>query len=140
MAQRFEASPERVFELLTDHVGFGRWLNADIRVEREGTPPPNGLGAVRAVRARGLTVREEVVRWEPPRAMDYRVIAGAPLRQHLGEICIQADGDGARVDYRIRFGWPWYLGGEPVARLLASTLKREISAGLTRMAASTASR
>lgn len=135
MQQRFDASPDRVFEAMTDHVGFGRWVNADIRVERQGTPAPNGLGAVRAVKARGLTVREEVVGWEAPRAMDYRVIAGAPFRAHLGQIRVESEGTGARLDYRIRFDWPWYLGGAVVGGLLARTLEREISSGLVRMAA-----
>src|SRR5512146_1367448 len=111
MQQRFDAQPDRVFALLTDHVGFGRALGENIRVERQGVPAPNGLGAVRAIRARGLTIREEVVRWEAPTAMDYRVASGAPLQNHLGEIRIAADGPGSRVDYRIRFDWPWYLGG-----------------------------
>ena len=134
MQQRYDASPDRVFGAITDHVGMGRWLNASIAIERPGTPSPNGLGAVRAVRARGLVVREEVVRWEPPRAMDYRVVGGAPLRDHLGTIRVEPDGAGARVDYRIRFEWPWYLGGGVVGTMIARTLAREIGAGLARMA------
>jgi hypothetical protein len=136
MRQRFEASPERVFALLTDHVAFGRALGEDIRVEREGVPAPNGLGAVRVIRARGLTIREEVVGWEDPRAMDYRVVSGAPLENHRGEIRIVPEGAGARVDYRIRFDWPWYLGGALVGGLVARSLERQIGGGLAQMAAS----
>ena len=134
MQQRFEAAPERVFALLTDHVGFGRALGEDIRLEREGVPAPNGLGAVRAIRARGLVIREEVVGWEAARAMDYRVVSGAPLRNHRGEIRIVPDGNGARVDYRIRFDWPWYLGGTVVGGILARSLERQISSGIARIA------
>ena len=135
MRQDFTASPEQVFAAITDHVAFGRWMKADIRVERPGEPAPNGLGAIRAVGARGLTVREEVVGWEPARAMDYRVVSGAPFRNHRGEIRLTPVGSGTRVDYRIRFEWPWYLGGGVVGRFLAATLEREITAGLARMAA-----
>lgn len=135
LQERFAASAERVFAAVTDHVAFGRWVGADIRVERAGTPAPNGLGALRAVCARGLTVREEVVRWEPPHAMDYRVVSGAPLRRHLGEIRIVPEGGTARLDYRIRFDWPWYLGGTLVGNWIARTLAREIGAGLSRIAA-----
>src|SRR5436853_7912160 len=99
MQQRFDASPDRVFALLTDHVGFGRALGEDIRLEREGVPAPNGLGAVRAIHARGLTIREEVVGWEASRAMDYSVVSGAPLQNHRGEVRLFADGDGTGVDY-----------------------------------------
>jgi uncharacterized protein YndB with AHSA1/START domain len=136
MRQDFTASPERVFEAMTDHVGFGRWTNATITIERPGTPAPNGLGAIRAIKARGLTVREEVVKWDAPRAMDYRVIGGAPFQNHLGEIRVSPNGSGARLDYRIRFEWPWWAGGALVGGLLASLLEREIAAGVGRMAAS----
>jgi len=134
MQQTFHAAPERVFAALADHEGFGRWMGAAIRVERAGTPERDGLGAVRAVSAGGLTVREEVIRFEPPHAMDYRVVAGAPFRAHRGEIRVSPDGAGARLDYRIRFDWPWYAGGAPVGWLLARTLERRIGAGLARMA------
>lgn len=135
MQQIVAAPPERVFAAITDHVAFGRWMHADIRVEREGTPAPNGLGAVRAVNARGLTVREEVVHWEAPRAMDYSVIAGAPLHDHRGEVRLLPDPAGTLIDYRIRFTVPWYLGGSLAGELFASILRREITAGLARLAA-----
>ena len=136
MEQRFTAPPERVFALLTDHAAFGRALGEDIRLEREGVPAPNGLGAVRVIRAQGLTIREEVVAWEDGRAMDYRVVSGAPLQNHRGEIRIQPDGSGSRVDYRIRFDWPWYLGGGVVGGLIARNLERQIGGGLAQMASS----
>ena len=134
MQQRFAAPPERVFATLTDHEGFGRALGENIRVERQGVPAPNGLGAVRAIRARGLTIREEVVRWEPPTAMDYRVVSGAPLLNHLGEIRLSSDGQGTRVDYRIHFDWPWYLGGAVIGSLVARSLQQQIAAGLATLA------
>jgi len=138
MQQRFAAPPARVFALVTDHVGLGRWLPADVRLERPGEPSPNGLGAVRVIRARGLSVREQVIRYDAPRAMDYRVIGGAPFRNHRGEIRVEADDGGARVDYRIRFDWPWFAGGALVGSLVAGQLEREITAGLKRMAESLA--
>src|SRR5436190_806779 len=58
MQQHFNAAPNRVFALLTDHVGFGRALGEDIRLERQGVPAPNGLGAVRAIHARGPPLKD----------------------------------------------------------------------------------
>src|SRR5262245_33066183 len=136
MRQRFAATPDRVFAAITDHAALGSWLPADVRLERPGPPPPNGLGAVRVVRVRGLPIREQVTRFEAPRAMDYRVISGAPFQDHLGQIRVAPDGDGTLVDYRIRFGWPWYAGGALVGGLVASQLERGIAAGLARLAAS----
>ncbi len=134
MQQRFDAPADLVFSALTDHEAFGRLLGEDIRVETPGVPAPNGLGAVRAIRARGLTIREKVVRWEAGRAMDYRVVSGAPLQNHLGTIRIEPDGEGARVDYRIRFDWPWWLGGAAVGGLVARSLERQIAGGIARLA------
>src|SRR5262245_41161388 len=136
MRQRFAATPDRVFAAITDHAALGSWLPADVRLETPGTPPPNGLGAVRVVRVRGLPIREQVTRFDAPHAMDYRVISGSPFEDHVGEIRVTPDGDGALVDYRIRFGWPWYAGGALVGRLVAGQLEREITAGLARLAAS----
>lgn len=135
MQQTVAAPPERVFAAITDHVAFGRWMRADIRLERAGMPAPNGLGAVRSVNARGLAVREEVVLWDAPRAMDYSVIAGAPLHGHRGEVRILPDPAGSLIDYRIRFTMPWYVGGSLAAGLFAIILRREITTGLARLAA-----
>src|SRR4029453_3251992 len=102
MRQRCTATPDRVFAAITDHAALGSWLPADVRLETPGTPPPNGFGAVRVVRVRGLPIRERVTRFEALHAMDYRVISGAPFQDHLGEIRVTPDGDGAPLDYRIR--------------------------------------
>ncbi len=45
------------------------------------------------------------------------------------------DGGGTRVDYRIRYEWPWWLGGVVVGGLIARGLEQEIGKGLARMAA-----
>src|SRR4029450_85254 len=94
------------------------------------------VGAVRLVRVRGLPIRERVTRFDVPRAMDYRVISGAPFQDHLGEIRVAPAGHAPLVDSRIRFGWPGYAGGSLVGRLVAAQLEREITAGLARLAAS----
>ena len=133
--QRFDAPPERVFAAVTDHAGMSQWLDGvTVTVEKPGTPAPNGLGAVRRISARGLAIREEVVRWEEPSAMDYRVTGGAPLRDHLGELRVTPAGAGTLLDYRIRFRVPWYFGGAVVGGLVARQLRDEIEKGLGRLA------
>ena len=136
MKQHFAAPPAVVFAAVTDHAGMERWLEGvRVTIEREGSPPPNGLGAVRRVRARGITVREEVVRWEEPSAMDYRIVGGSPLRDHLGEIRLHPSPDGGTdLDYRIRFAVPWYFGGSLLGSIVARQLGGEMQAGLGRLA------
>lgn len=139
MHHRFAASPERVFAAITDHAAMGTWLpGTNARVEQPGTPAPNGLGAIRAVTSRGLTVREEVIRWNPPFAMDYTLISGAPIDDHLGQIRVTSEGETSRLDYTIRFDMPWYVGGPLTAWLISMALQSEITHGLARLDANLA--
>ena len=137
--QNFSAPPERVFAVVTEHKRIEEWQKGiKVTLERPGIPSPNGLGAVRRIKNGPISIREEVVRWEEARAMDYRVIGGAPLRDHLGEIRLApAAGGGTQVTYRIRFGMPLYLGGDFAARIVASQLERIIRAAYVRLAEET---
>ena len=56
-----EAPIEIVFDVLTDHRGYKRFapLRA-VKLEQEGTPAPNGVGAIRALHAVGPPIREQV--------------------------------------------------------------------------------
>ncbi|MBI3768528.1 MAG: SRPBCC family protein [Deltaproteobacteria bacterium] len=135
--QMFAVPPARLFAVVTDHRNLGKYMTgAEVTIEREGKPPPNGLGTVRKVKARGLAIYEEVVRWEEPKAMDYRVIRGAPLRNHLGEIRLTPTPDGGtQVDYRIQFSVPWYFGGGLLGSYLAREFESTIGKCLAMMAA-----
>jgi hypothetical protein len=67
--------------------------------------------------------------------MDYRPVKGPPLRDHLGEIRLSPIvKGGTTVRYRIRFGMPWWAGGDLTARLVANRLKTVIAAAYRRLA------
>ena len=136
MRQRFAAPPENVFTAITDHVGMQKWMpGSKITLDREGTPAPNGLGAIRRIRAGGLTILEEVVRFDPPREMQYKVLKAGPIIEHLGTIRVEPSGDGGSlVDYTIRFTTPMWMGGELLAKLIARILGGQLTAGLGRLA------
>jgi uncharacterized protein YndB with AHSA1/START domain len=109
------APPERVFEVLADHEGMVRWSGArEVVLRHPGDPAPNGVGAVRVVRAFGAAVEEEIVAFDPPKRMEYRIVAGAPVRDYHGEIQVEPLGSGSRVVWRVRFlpkvpGTGWLL-------------------------------
>src|SRR5207253_2379060 len=66
---RSSAPPERIFALLTDATSWPRWAGPVIAHgswEREGDPPPGGLGAIRKVGRWPQFGREEIVAHEPP--------------------------------------------------------------------------
>lgn len=96
------APPAVVFEVLSDHRGYAaisRVRSAEL--EREGDPPPNGVGAIRSLRSVGPPLREEIVEYEPNRRLVYKLLSGAPLRDHVGTVELAESGRGTRLSYRI---------------------------------------
>jgi uncharacterized protein YndB with AHSA1/START domain len=100
----FAAPPERVWARYTDHASWSAWAGfGPAAVVHPGVPAPNGIGAVRRVGPSILAAEEEVVAFEAPRRMAYRLVRGpVPLRDHLGEVEFRPDGGGTRVVWRVR--------------------------------------
>lgn len=97
------------FEALTDHEGMAAWPGvASALLVREGSPR-NGPGAVRRIRAGGLTIDEELVAWSPPHRFEYRIVKGLPVR-HRGEVELnertEDGGPVTTVTWRIRMSSP----------------------------------
>jgi hypothetical protein len=49
-----------------------------------------------------MAIEEEVTAFEPPKRMSYRLVAGAPLRDHSGEVRFEPEGSGTRVTWTVR--------------------------------------
>ena len=103
--RHFDAPPEAVWDVYTDHARWSGWAGLGAsRLEREGEPHRNGTGAVRALGPPGFAAREEILAFEPPKRMTYRIVSGGmPLRDHLGEVRIEPEGDGTRLVWGCRF-------------------------------------
>lgn len=101
--RRAEAPPEVVFDVLTDHRRYAEFTPMRrSELEREGDPPPNGVGAIRVLTSVGPPLREEVLTYEPPSRFSYRLLSGAPVRDHVGTVELRPDGDGTEVVYAVR--------------------------------------
>jgi len=101
--RRIAASPQTVFAVLTEHHLYAAITPIRKSVlEREGDPPPNGVGAVRVLTSLGPPLREEVIAYEPPDRFAYKLLSGAPVRGHVGTVELQADGEGTRMVYAVR--------------------------------------
>jgi uncharacterized protein YndB with AHSA1/START domain len=105
VVRRFSEPPERVFAVYTDHAGWSRWAGiGGSRLARSGHPHPNGTGALRVLGPGPFAAREEVLDFEPPKRLTYRVVGGGiPFRDHLGEVLFEPDAGGTRVVWRCRF-------------------------------------
>jgi uncharacterized protein YndB with AHSA1/START domain len=75
-AERTIGAPlERVFEILSDHAGYGRFRGIrDSILLREGDPPPNGLGALRRFLVGPLRFEEEITVYDEPSRLDYLIV------------------------------------------------------------------
>jgi len=97
------APPETVFEVLTDHRGYaGITPLRRSELEREGEPAPNGEGAIRVLRSVGPPLREEVITYQRPSRFSYKLLSGAPVRNHVGTVLLTPEGTGTRVTYAVR--------------------------------------
>lgn len=97
------APPEVVFEVLTDHRRYSEITPLrGAKLEREGTPAPNGVGAIRVLSAVGPPLREEVLVYEPGRRFSYKLLSGLPVRDHVGTVELSQSGSGTRVAYAVR--------------------------------------
>jgi hypothetical protein len=128
------AAPKAVFDLLTDIPSWQDWARPlvprSIR-ERDGSPDPNGVGAIRKAGGFGVWAREEVVEFLPPVRYAYIVDDGVLFRRYRATVELTAEGGGTTIRWRgqfqpvIRGTGPWVNKGlktlmTAIARKLAS--------------------
>lgn len=119
LVREIDAPPETVFDVLTDHRRYAEMtMLRRSELEREGDPAPNGVGAIRAMHSIGPPLREEVVGYERPGRFSYKVISGAPVRDHLGAARLDPEGAGTRLTYSVRMTPTLPLGGGVVIAIV----------------------
>ena len=103
------------------------------RLATEGHPDRNGVGAVRCFKTGPVSVYEEVLTFEPPKRMTYRVVRGGIpiMKDHLGEVLLEPDGAGTRLIWRCRFDSKVPGLGAPM-RWLITRLFRNALEGLAK--------
>jgi uncharacterized protein YndB with AHSA1/START domain len=101
--REIDAPAETVFEVLTDHRRYSELTPLRKSVlEREGSPDPNGLGAIRKLTAVGPPMREEVIAFEAPSRFSYTVLSGLPVRDHVGTVELTDEGGRTKMVYAVR--------------------------------------
>lgn len=98
------APAQKVFEAITDHRAYAEMTPMrKTTLDKEGTPAPNGLGAVRRLVLVGPAIVEEVVGYEPPGFFAYKALSGLPVREHLGEVRLREVGGATEMTYTVSF-------------------------------------
>jgi uncharacterized protein YndB with AHSA1/START domain len=105
MKSYIHAPASRVWEAITDHAGLARFSGVrSARLLRSGREHPNGAGAKREVFLGRLRFVEDIVRFEPPHVMEYRVVeCSVPFDHELGRIELIERGRGTEVHWTTRF-------------------------------------
>jgi hypothetical protein len=105
-----ECTPEIAFALVSDPDRINLWSTAAVRCKATGDGGhPGAVGALREVALPGRRPRvlEETVEVSvPPSRFVYRVVGGAPVRSHTGEIVIVPEGSRARLAWTVRVRFP----------------------------------
>lgn len=100
VSARVAAPIDVVFERISDHEAMRDWPGVKKSVLIAEGDPRNGVGAVRAITASGLTIHERVVHYDPPHRYDYKIIKGLPV-DHLGSVCLTERGDAVDVQWQV---------------------------------------
>lgn len=135
--RRLEAPPEAVFEVLADHAGYDRFDRIRrAELVEPGDPAPKGLGAVRRIWLGPLRFEEEIIAFEPPTRLDYRIreVRGLPFSHERGSIRLDADGEGTRATWTSDFEIPIPLLGPALDLAFAKQLERGFARVLERSA------
>jgi hypothetical protein len=142
-AEATSAAPvETVWPLLSTVSAWPTWSRHKLaRLEREGAPEPDGLGAIRVLGTNpakpSRVNREEVVAFDAPTHFAYQLLSGQPLDDYRSDVTLTPLPDGGtRITWESRFGthgatgWVW-------VQLIRWVLKRwsaDLAAGADRAA------
>ena len=134
--RRLPASPERVFEVLSDPATWPHWFTKMTRAT--WTEGESRVGALRTVEIQdGVTQiwEEKVVAWEPGRRFAFNTIGGnLPLAKALVEdFQLSPDGDGCRFVWTVHYD-PTLLVRilHPLVRMLFRKMFSSATDGLSR--------
>jgi uncharacterized protein YndB with AHSA1/START domain len=118
------APPETVFAVLTEHHLYAEFTPMRKSVlERQGEPAPNGVGAIRVLTSAGPPLREEVIAYEPPTRFSYKLLSGAPVRDHVGTVELTPSPGGTRIVYAVRTTPTLPLVGAAVVAVVKQAIK-----------------
>ena len=85
-----QAGPNAVFALLADGSSWPRWSPIEpFELERQGDPPPEGVGAIRVFRRGRTTGRDQIVEVVPNRRLGYVSRSGLPVRDYRAHVDLE---------------------------------------------------
>jgi uncharacterized protein YndB with AHSA1/START domain len=134
VAARSDAPVEKVWAVLADARRWKEWTALRTsELEREGSPDPDGVGALRLLGAGPVRTREEVVEFEPPHRLVYEMRSGMPIRGYRAEVTLTSWGAGTEIAWRSRFE-PLIPGTGALLRVLLGAIVGDLARRMARRA------
>ena len=123
--RRADAPRHTVWEVLADLRSWQDWGDWQItEVEREGDPPPYGVGTLRRLVQRPLTMHERVELLEPPSRFGYELLSGLPVRDYHSVVTLTDAGPGAtNIHWESRFDGRWRVLDAPMRAFMRYVLR-----------------
>jgi uncharacterized protein YndB with AHSA1/START domain len=121
---------EQVWAVLTDYEGYARIPGVEAaRLVRPGRADPAGVGAVREISVMGSTFEEEIVTFDPPRVLEYRIIRSRPLpiEHQLGRCELTSHGSGTEVTWTTTMGLRIPLLGDLLAKPMRAMVQNKFN-------------
>ncbi|MFN8053121.1 MAG: SRPBCC family protein [Acidimicrobiales bacterium] len=89
-----EAPLDTVWDMIADARSYSSWaVMGSSTLEREGSPTPDGVGAIRNFGTGTIMSREEVVAFDPPTHLGYRLLSGLPIENYRADVTLTSLGD-----------------------------------------------
>jgi len=117
------APPDVVFAILADCSRWREWAGPMIRrspLVREGTPAPDGVGAIKKLGSWPVFSREETVEYDPPRRYAYTILSGQPVRNYKAIVELTPQRGGTAIHWTASFD-PKVPGSGPIVRRFFKT-------------------
>lgn len=131
---------EQVFDQLTDLANYEAFPGVHrTRFVKEGQTEKNGVGAIREVDAGVFWLQEEILSFERPHRMDYRIRKSRPgIRHESGRMQLKQTAGGTEVTWTSTFAVPLPLvaglaeqvGGK-LSELMFAAILRHVDRKLT---------
>lgn len=95
-----KAPPEAVWRLLADGGNWDQWARmSESKLARKGDDQRNGIGAIRRFRTGRIVTREEVIAFDPPRHLAYRLLSGMPVKDYRADVELTPAGGGTDITW-----------------------------------------
>jgi hypothetical protein len=128
---RSTVAAEYVWSVLIDSLHWPDWTNLPTpTMERQGTPVPFGLGAIRRFNWGPVYAREEVVHWDPPHHWAYAVVGGMPIRAYRADVVLTEIESGTAIRWRGRFERATWPGMSRPLRFFTRTMLQKYAENL----------